>query len=167
MTEVVKAAGHGWPAVIVHDAAEMAAVLRLAAEGGGAAGVLLLSVPGGVVWPGPAVFRAMVRAAVARCPGVPHEAVLDCADLSGAALGALRGGWRQLVLRRDSSGFASVQAAAAEVGARVWTVPPLALDLTLVDLRKPGGQGLVARWLSGTGFSRPDLLRGDGRDGLG
>ena len=167
MGDEVEAEGPVWPAVIVHDTAEMAAVLRVAAEAGGTAGVLLLSVPGGVVWPGPAIFRAMVRAAAARCPGVAHEAVLDCADLPGAALGALRGGWRQIVLRPESPGFSAVLAAAAEVGARVRTVPPPALDLAKVDLRRAGGQRLVSRWLSGGAFPRPDLLRQGGWHGQG
>lgn len=135
------------PAVTVHAAAEAALALALAGE----RGVLLLSAPGAAGFLGPAWFLGIVAAARAAAPGVPHKAVLDCADSPGQALGALRAGLRDLVLARDCAAFAAVAAAAVEAGGRIRAVRPPSLDLGRLDLGRVGARAKLAAWLSGGG----------------
>ncbi|RYI99019.1 MAG: hypothetical protein EON47_17965, partial [Acetobacteraceae bacterium] len=130
------------PAVVVHAPAEAALALELA----GPAGVVLLSAPGAAGSLGPAWFLALVAAAAAARPGVPHLAVLDCADAPGHALAAIRAGLRAVVLA-PCPAFAAVAGAAAECGAAVWPTRPPALDLGRLDLGKPGGRAKLAGWL--------------------
>jgi hypothetical protein len=135
------------PAVVVHGLAEALAALDLA----GPRGVLLLSAPGAAGSLGPGWFLAIIAAAAAARPGVPHRAALDCADAPGAALAALRAGARLLVLDPECPAFAAVLGAAKESGAAVWPARPPALDLGRLDLRKPGGRNKLAGWLGRAG----------------
>jgi hypothetical protein len=160
-----------WPAVTFGSTAEaavaLAVVAELAAAGalmpqGGAPraasvprGVVLLSAPGAAAWPGARVVAAMVEAATRAHPGVPHGAILDCGAAPGLALDALRRGWRGLILDLDCRAFGAVAAAATEVGASVMSARPAALDLSPLDLRKPGGRAIVARWLSAPDLGGP------------
>jgi hypothetical protein len=134
------------PAVVVHGLAEAAAALALAGPGG----VALLSAPGAAGSLGPAWFLALVARAVAVAaqPGVPHLAILDCADAPGQALAALRTGLAWLVLAPSCPGFAAVAAAAVEVGATILPARPPALDLGRLDLRRAGARDKVAGWLA-------------------
>lgn len=138
------------PAVVVHDAAQAAAALRLA----GPAGVLLVSAPGAAGSLGAAWFLGLVAAAAAEAarqrpgPLPPFHAVLDCADGPGQALAALRAGARLLVLDPACPAFGQVAGAAAEAGATVWQARPApALDLRRLDLRRPGAMARLAAWL--------------------
>lgn len=135
------------PAVVVHGLAEAAAALGLA----GPRGVLLLSAPGAAGSLGPGWFLAIVAAAAAAHPGVPHRAALDCADAPGPALAALRAGLRLLVLDPGCPAFAAVAGAAAACGAEIWPARPAALDLGRLDLRKSGGWNKLAGWLRPAG----------------
>ncbi|MBW8270055.1 hypothetical protein [Caldovatus aquaticus] len=128
---------------MVHGAAQAAAALAAA----GPAGVTLLSARGAGAYLGPAVFLRLVARAAALNPGVPHLAVLDCADAPGFALAALRAGLRAVVLDPACPAFAAVAAAAAEAGARLLSARPEALDLGRLDLRRPGGRAQLAAWL--------------------
>ena len=139
-----EAPGGDPPAVTVHAAAEAALALALA----GARGVLLLSAPGAAGFLGPGWFLAILHAARTAAPGVPHKAVLDCADSPGLALAALRAGVAEVVLDPACPAFDQVAAAAAEVGARVRAVRPAALDLGSLDLRRGGARAKLAAWLS-------------------
>ena len=131
------------PAVVVHAAAQAEAALAAA----GPRGVLLLSARGAGAYLGPAVFLRMVAHAAAAHPGVPHLAVLDCADAPGFALAAIRAGLRAVVLDPACPAFAAVAGAAAECGAAVLPERPEALDLGPLDLRRPGGREKLAAWL--------------------
>ena len=141
------AGGDDPPAVTIHAPAEAALALSLA----GKRGVLLLSAPGAAGYLGPAWFLAMVAAAVAAGPDVPHKPVLDCADAPGQALGALRAGLRDLVLDSACPAFAQVEAAAAACGARLRPVRPASLDLGRLDLSREGAQAHLAVWLAAGG----------------
>jgi hypothetical protein len=90
----------------------------------------------------------MVARAAALHPGVPHHAALDCADAPGFALAALRAGVPVVLLDRASPAWPAVAAAAAEAGAVLLAERPPALDLGPVNLRRPGGLALLARWLA-------------------
>jgi hypothetical protein len=70
--------------------------------------------------------------------------VLDCADGSGQALGALRVGQRLLVLGRTAPGWQAVAAIAAQLGGKVLTTAPPA-----VDLAQRGAERRLESWLSG------------------
>ena len=146
-----EAGGGDPPAVTVHAAAEAALALSLA----GKHGVLLLSAPGAAGYLGPAWFLAMVAAAVAAVPGVPHKPVLDCADAPGQALGALRAGLRDLVLDSACPAFAQVEAAAAALGGRLRRVRPASLDLGPLELSRAGARAKLAKWLSDGGRPGP------------
>ena len=133
------------PAIRFRSAAEAAAALSLAAP----TGVLLLSTPGAAAWPGAAAVAAMVARAAAAHPGAVHQAALDCGSAPGLALDALRQGWRLLVLDAGHPAFPAVASAAEEAGATLLPQAPPALDLSRLDLRKPGGRAILARHLAG------------------
>jgi hypothetical protein len=113
-------------------------------------GVTLLSAPGAAGFMGPGWFLALVAPAMAAFAAVPCRAVLDCADAPGQALAALRAGLRWVVLAPEVPGFAEICAAALESGATVLPAAPAALDMALLDLRRPAGQQRFAEWLRTT-----------------
>jgi hypothetical protein len=141
--------------VVVHNAAQAAAALAAA----GPDGVVLLSAPGAAASLGPAWFRALAAAAAASRPGVPHWAVLDCGNAPGLALAALRGGFRTLVLDAACPAFARVSALATAAGGVVLAARPAALDLSRIDLRRPGGLDMLAQWLRCTPDDTRDITR--------
>ena len=100
---------------------------------------------------GPAWFLAIVAAARAAMPGVPHKPVLDCADAPGQALAALRAGVPEVVLDPACPAFAQVAAVAAALGARIRDRRPRSLDLGPLDLTRAGARAKLAAWLSGAG----------------
>ncbi|WP_376094793.1 hypothetical protein ACE7GA_01825 [Roseomonas sp. CCTCC AB2023176] len=133
------------PAVVFASAYEAVAALDAA----GPRGVVLVSPSDAAAFPGARVMAAMVAEARQAHPGVPHLAVLDCGVAPGLALDALRRGWRCLVLDPSCPAYATVEAAAAEVGAGLLPARPEALDLSALDLRKEGGRAILTRWLAG------------------
>ncbi|MCB4821556.1 hypothetical protein [Roseicella aerolata] len=135
------------PAVTVHDAAGAALALALA----GPQGALLLSAPGAGGFLGAPWFLAIIAEAAAAHPGVPHKAVLDCADSPGHALAALRAGLREVVLDPRCPAFPQVAGAAAELGVRIRAARPPALDLASLDLRRPGARAKLKAWLAAAG----------------
>jgi hypothetical protein len=132
------------PAVTVHGLPGAAAALAAAGPGG----VLLLSAPGAGGFAGAAWFLAMVRAAAARHPGVPHQAALDCADAAGTALSALRDGARIIVLDGACPAFEAVAAAAEDAGACLLPSRPPALDLAGIDLARRDDLAKLRAWLA-------------------
>lgn len=132
------------PAVVVHGLGQAEAALAAAP----AQGALLLSAPGAGGFAGAAWFLAMVRAAAARHPGVPHQAALDCADAAGTALAALRDGARIIVLDGACPAFPAVAAAAAEAGATLLPARPAALDLGALDLSRRDDLAKLRAWLA-------------------
>jgi hypothetical protein len=63
------------------------------------------------------------------CRGASIDDILDCADASGLALGALRIGQRRIVLDAAAPGWSSVDAIATSLGAEVLTSRPHSLDM--------------------------------------
>ncbi|MCU0987507.1 MAG: hypothetical protein MUC89_21675 [Acetobacteraceae bacterium] len=125
-------------AVIVHAAAEVAAVRALAAG----RPVVFLSAPGVAGYLGVLGFRALLEAG-----GGFAEGMLDAADAPGHALAALRGGFRAVVLAPEVPAFPALAALFAAEGAALWPAAPPALDLARVNLAKPQGRRHLARWL--------------------
>jgi hypothetical protein len=112
------------PAVIVHGLADAKAAMTLGRP------VTLLSAPGAAIFAGCLWWREMVATARADFPDVEALDVLDCADASGAAMGALRSGLCRLVLWPEAPGWPSVAEIAARQGGFVLTEAPAALDLS-------------------------------------
>jgi hypothetical protein len=113
----------GNPAVVVHGLADAHAVLTLQRP------VTLLSAPGAALYAGCGWWRALIERARSDHPNVALDDILDCADASGLALGALRSGQRRLVLSSTAPGWASVAAIALSLGGEVLSMRPPALDM--------------------------------------
>jgi hypothetical protein len=91
--------------------------------------VTLLSASGAALFAGCGWWRAVIDRARDEHPSIPMDDILDCADASGLALGALRIGQRRLVLSPHAPGWQSVATIAASLGGEVLTSRPLALDM--------------------------------------
>lgn len=77
-------------AIIIHDLGHAEAALSIATELG--VKVTLISPPGAAATMGATVFRNIVARAAETYPNAEYQAVLDCGDEPGLALGALRHG---------------------------------------------------------------------------
>jgi hypothetical protein len=111
------------PAVIVHGLADARAALAPGLK------VTLLSAPGAALFAGCLWWRQLVAAARAEYSRTETIDILDCADASGLAMGALRSGVHRLVLWPQAAGHAKVAAIAAGHGGFVLPQAPPALDL--------------------------------------
>ncbi len=121
------------PAVIVHGLADVRAAVAPGRP------VTLLSAPGAGLYAGCLWWRSLVA-------DVEGDSVLDCADGSGAALGALRVGVNRLVLWREAPGWDAVAAIAAGQGGVVLAAAPAALDMA-----ERGASRRLGTWLAGRG----------------
>jgi hypothetical protein len=111
------------PAVIVHGVEDAAAALAPGLP------VTLLSAPGAALYAGCLWWREMVAAAHASHKNTNAIDILDCADASGQAMGALRSGVCRLVLWPDAPGWDAVASIARLQGGFVLPQAPVALDL--------------------------------------
>jgi hypothetical protein len=111
------------PAVIVHGVADAQAALAVGAP------VTLLSSPGAGLFAGCLWWREMVAAARVDYPHAIATDILDCADASDMAMGALRSGVCRLVLWPEASGWQAVVAIAEREGGFVLRQAPEALDM--------------------------------------
>jgi hypothetical protein len=85
---------------------------------------------------GPGWFKAVLDQAAAASPGAGFAAALDCAAAPGAALAALRAGFKFVIFDLGHPAAASVLGAAQEAGAEIWGTRPEALDLGALDPRR-------------------------------
>ncbi len=111
------------PAVIVHGLADAKAALAPGLP------VTLLSAPGAALFAGCLWWREVVAAAKAAYPDTAAIDILDCADASGMAMGALRSGVCRLVVWADAPGWGRLAAIAERQGGFVVAKAPPALDL--------------------------------------
>jgi len=118
------------PAFIVHSLDHARAALAAAAEAGAA--VVLVSPPGAAAFMGAEYFRAMVARARAEHPAAEAEAVLDCADKAGHALGAIRNGAEAVRFTGPKATREKLAAIAHAAGARLHSGRVRALDLASV-----------------------------------
>jgi hypothetical protein len=123
MASAIRTAMIVHPAVIVHGVADAKAALAPGLP------VTLLSAPGAGLFAGCLWWREVVAAAWATWPETPMTDILDCADGSGMAMGALRSGVRRLILWPDAPGWAGVNAIAERQGGFVLPEAPPALDM--------------------------------------
>jgi hypothetical protein len=140
----ISTAGDQYPVVTVHSLADARSVL---AHGWP---VTLLSAEGAALFAGCGWWRALIDRVRGEYAAVPISDILDCADASGLALGALRIGQRAIVLSPSAPGWAAVAAIAASLGAEVFTRRPDAIDMSrraevrrLRDWLRPGDSGQV------------------------
>ena len=111
------------PAVIVHGVADAQAAVTPGLL------VTLLSAPGAAVFAGCLWWREIIAAARTAYPRTEAIDVLDCADASGMAMGALRSGVCRLVLWPGAPGWDNVAAIAARQDGFIVPQAPAALDL--------------------------------------
>jgi hypothetical protein len=111
------------PAVIVHGLHDARAALARGIP------VTLLSAPGAALFAGCLWWRQVTAAARAASPGTEMVDILDCADASGLAMGALRSGVVRLVLWPEAPGWAEIAVVAEQLGGFVVAQAPPALDL--------------------------------------
>lgn len=126
--------------MIVHGLADARAALSFGRP------VTLLSAPGAALFAGCLWWREMVAAARAAEPATEAADILDCADASGLALGALRSRVCRLVLWPEAPGWAAVAQIADRQGGFVLQQAPHALDMA--------GRGAKRRlhaWLHASG----------------
>ena len=131
-----------YPATVVHGVADAVAAMAPGLP------VTLLSAPGAALFAGSLWWRDCVAEARARCPDTPAADVLDCADASGLAMGALRDGVCRLVLWPDATNWAAVAVIAARQGGFVLPHAPPALDMS----QRNAGRRLHG-WLRGSAVS--------------
>ena len=141
--------GNLYPAVVVHGLADARTVLSVGRP------VTLLSAEGAVMYAGSAWWRALMDRAAAEYPDAACDNILDCADASGLALGALRIGQRRLILHPAAPGRAEVAATAATLGCDILTNRPPALDMA-----QRGAARRLHSWL------HPQTTLGDSDNGL-
>jgi hypothetical protein len=111
------------PAVIVHGLADARAALAVGEP------VTLLSAPGAALFAGCLWWRELISLARVEYPDVVATDILDCADASGMAMGALRSGVTRLVLWPTAPGWQAVAAIAEREGGYVLPQAPEALDM--------------------------------------
>lgn len=119
------------PAIVFHGLAQAEAALVAAGELG--VPVTLISAPSAAGYAGPGWFRSVVEQACAAHPGVKVTAVLDCGEFSGLALASLRDG--VAVIRFSGDTGDKIADIAGQLGARVITARPEALDLAGIERR--------------------------------
>jgi len=112
-----------YPAVVIHSLADARTVLALGRP------VTLISATGAALYAGCGWWRALIERARTEYRDAAIDDILDCADASGLALGALRIGQRRIILNAAAPGWASVDAIATSLGAQVLTLRPHSLDM--------------------------------------
>ncbi|HEY0182873.1 MAG TPA: hypothetical protein VGC09_08715 [Rhodopila sp.] len=127
-------------AVIVHGLADARAALAPGLP------VTLLSAPGAALYAGCLWWLELVKAARADHTATEATDILDCADASGMAMGALRSGLCRLVLWPGAPGWQRVAAVAQSQGGFVLARAPEALDLS-----QRGAIRRLDAWLRGAG----------------
>ena len=132
------------PAVVVHGRAHAEWALRVAAG----RPLLLLSAPGAALNAGPGWFRHVLEQAAAAHPGAPFSAALDCAAAPGAALAALRAGFKLVIFDVGHPAGASLLGAAEEAGAEILGERPAALDIGALDPRRRDDQATLAAYFA-------------------
>ena len=129
--------------------------------------MLLLSAPGAALNAGPGWFKAVLDQIAAEHPGASLTAALDCAAAPGAALAALRAGFKLVIFDLRHPSAASVLDAAAEAGAEVLGARPEALDLgTLDPRRRDDGRRISALFATVPPQDQPRLRTRDRKSGL-
>ena len=134
-------------AVVIHSFAHAEAALAAAAELG--VPVTLISAPSAAGYAGPGWFRSVIEQACAAHPETQVTAVLDCGDMPGHALAALREGIAAIRFSGDTA--EKIEDIAAQCGARVIAGRPEALDLVQVERKGRDLARACREWLENHG----------------
>ncbi len=118
-------------AVIIHDLIQARAAITPGRP------VTLLSATNAALFGGCLWWQALMREA-----GFTGLSLLDCGDVPGRALEALRLGLPGIVLAQRDAAYTTVATLAAEAGAIILPIPPPALDLG-----KRGTERELMAWL--------------------
>ena len=129
-----------FPAVVIHGLADARLVL------GARVPVTLLSARGAALYAGSLWWRALIEAARSEYSDVPMRDILDCADASALAIGAIRVGQERLILQPDAPARQAVAAIAASHGAELLAERPPALDMS-----ERGAARRLRAWLQDAG----------------
>jgi hypothetical protein len=118
--------------IIAHTPAQFRAALDAAVLTG--TPLLVLTAPGAIAHAGALYLLEMATAARAAAGETPARIAIDCGDAPGLALGALRAGWRDIVLDAEDSVRDRVADIAGQYGARLLPRPAEpALNLAAAD----------------------------------
>lgn len=112
-------------AVVVHSAEDVRRTLDAAAG----SPVMVISAEDGAAVIGADFFAAMVSEGAARAGAPAPEAWLDCGNLPGLVMGALRHGCRRILFAGPSSASKKLNDIAAQQGAVIASRPADAFDL--------------------------------------
>lgn len=115
--------------IVVHSLGQARAALVAAASL--KRKVVLASGPGAGAYAGPAWFKSLVEQAKSACPGAEAEAALDCGEAAGAALAALRMGFKRVGFSGNAQARADLEDMARALGAAIET----GSDDSALDLR--------------------------------
>jgi hypothetical protein len=137
------------PALLAHDAAQLAAALAVVGPLLPPGTLLpLVTAPHAAAVLSPDLLLAMLAAGSAgyHAHCVP---VLDCGIAAGHALGALRAGSPAVVLAPECPAWPSVQGVAAALNALLLPAPPTTLDLLGWRPDSAFGTARLRAWLAG------------------
>jgi hypothetical protein len=109
--------------------------------------VLLLSAPYAAGATGPGWFGSVVDQAISAVPEAEVSAMLDCGDLPGYAMAALRQGIKNI--RFDGDTFEKISDIAQQLGATVTAERPDSLDLYALELDGKRLEMACGSWLLG------------------
>ncbi len=115
------------PALLFHDARELRAGLRAAAERD--VEVIACSAPGVAAALGVDLVARIVEAARREVSAARLRPVIDCGDDAALAMAALDAGWTRLVFSGHREARAKLAAIARRHRAEVWAKAPPGLDL--------------------------------------
>jgi|GEM_PF-259687 len=114
-------------AIIVHNLEHARSALAVATELD--TEVTLLSAPGAAAFLGATVFRDIIREAARDYPAARFQAVLDCGDEPGLALGAMRHGIKAVRITNPEEIRVKLEDIASQRGVEVYRDTGESLDL--------------------------------------
>lgn len=134
-----------WARVVIHSVDHAKTALSVAEEQECA--ICLVSAPGAAAYAGAGWFKSVIQEAGDAYPSVPLEAVLDCGDCPGYALGALRIGLKRVSFHGSREVTEQLRMITQGCHARLEEALEPVLDLS--EQADPVQACRV--WLSGTG----------------
>jgi len=104
-----------------------------------------MSAPAAAGYAGPGWFRALIDVARSAHPGARSLAILDCGDLPGRALAAIRAGVEAITLRGPNPTIAKVAAIAARSRCRLVRAEEIDTLGPAIDLRLESDTAIASR----------------------
>ena len=117
--------------ILIHSLDHAHAALAAASEAD--TPVVMLTAPGASAYAGSEYLKAIVEGAKESQPAARFEAVIDCGEDAGHAMGALRIGWKAVLFTGTAEIAAKLADIAGQQGARLLTEAPPGPTLDLLD----------------------------------